>query len=109
MLRHIILVVIFAVSGRVLPLFAETPGPTIHTVEIQGHSFIPDRIEAKIGDVIQWTNRDSAPHSANGDAGDWGTGKLRNGVSGTFTVIASGNLTYHCKYHPHMKAVIVVK
>jgi plastocyanin len=81
----------------------------IHIVEIKSFAFSPARITIKLGDTIQWKNDDLAPHTATADGGDWGTETLKNDDAGQYAPKTTGSFAYHCKFHPAMKAVIVVE
>lgn len=88
------------------PLFAGQP--TVHDIKIQGFEFVPDIVQAKLGDVIKWTNEDLAPHTATADEFGWDTEELANGVSSEITVVEGMETTYFCAFHPHMKGSIEI-
>ena len=80
-----------------------------HHVEITRFKFIPDRLVVRPGDKIIWTNRDIAPHTATGDDESWDTGKIGKDESQAVTVTAGMQASYFCRYHPNMKAGLVVE
>ena len=43
----------------------------IHVVEIQDLKFIPNEINVKPGDVVQWVNHDFVPHTATANDEKW--------------------------------------
>ena len=88
---------------------AEKAQAVTHNVEIQDFSFIPEIIEARIGDRISWTNRDIAPHTATADNESWDTGTLEKDQQATITVYKDMVLTYFCRHHPSMTANIKLK
>ena len=90
-------------------LQAQTSSPTTHAVAIQSFAFGPARVEIKAGDSVQWTNKDFAPHTATADDNAWGSAELKNGASDNIVFKVPGTFAYHCKYHPQMKGVIVVR
>lgn len=108
MLKRSILALVMAVGVQAPPLHAQTPAPQTHLVEIQGFAFVPARLEVRVGDVVEWTNRDFAPHTATADSGAWDTGSIKNEATGRFIATTPGTLAYHCAFHPRMKGVIVV-
>ena len=59
-----------------------------------------------MGDTVTWTNRDSADHTATG--GDFDTGVLSGGQSGSFTFREEGTISYLCTIHPNMKGTVRV-
>jgi plastocyanin len=79
------------------------------TVEIKDFKFSPQPVQAKVGDIVGWTNGDSANHSATMDDGSCGTDALSQGATGLLVFNTAGTYTYHCKVHPtQMKDFTVV-
>lgn len=91
----------------------ETPKSIVHTVEIIGFEFVPDKLTIRVGDTVRWVNKDIAPHTAtasktnSGEA--WDSGRLNRLESWRFTANTVGETSYICTYHPMMKASITVK
>ena len=79
-------------------------------VEIQDFSFKTEPIQAKVGDTITWTNKDTTPHSASPNNNpECATDTLNQGSSGSITYTVAGTYPYHCAIHPtQMKGTIVV-
>jgi len=84
------------------------PAPRTIRVDIQDFQFVPARVDAHVGDTIEWTNRDFAPHTASDAAGKWTTATLNNGATGRTVVRTAGTFTYRCNFHQQMKGTIVV-
>jgi plastocyanin len=57
-------------------------------------------VQAKVGDVVGWTNGDSAPHSATLDDNSCDTDAIAQGATGLLVFNQPGTYTYHCKIHP---------
>jgi plastocyanin len=70
------------------------------TVTIKDFKFSPEPVQAKVGDVIAWTNSDSAPHSATLDNGACDTKPINSGATAMLVFTAAGTYTYHCSVHP---------
>jgi len=70
------------------------------TVTIKDFSFSPEPVQAKVGDVIAWTNSDTAPHSATLDNGACDTKPIDVGATAMLVFTAPGTYTYHCSVHP---------
>ena len=70
------------------------------TVTIKNFAFAPQPVEAKVGDVIAWSNQDSAPHSATLDDGTCDTKTIAQGAQATLVFTAPGTYSYHCSVHP---------
>jgi plastocyanin len=74
-----------------------------------GSSFAPSTIEAKVGDVIAWTNSDSVPHTATvRDDPTCTTENLGQGDTGGLTFSAAGTYAFFCKIHSDMTGTIEV-
>ena len=74
-----------------------------------GTSFTPSTIQAKVGDVVEWTNNDSIGHTATLDD-DPGctTATLGAGEKGALKFSAAGSYPFHCKIHSNMTGTIEV-
>jgi plastocyanin len=77
-------------------------------VAIKDFTFGPADIQAKVGDVITFTNNDSAPHTATLDDGACSTGTINSGASDGLTFTAAGTYPFHCKIHSQMKGTITI-
>ncbi|MDO8894482.1 MAG: cupredoxin domain-containing protein [Nitrosomonas sp.] len=77
------------------------------TVNIQGFAFNPKTISLNEGDSVTWNNQDGAAHSTTQDANLWSS-DLNPGGSFSFMFNKAGTYTYHCRFHPSMKATISV-
>lgn len=92
-------------------LFAGTQAAlaaTTHQVAIKGFAFNAPDISIKVGDTIQFTNEDKAPHTATAEDGSFNTGTLKRGKSGAITFAAAGEFAYFCKFHRKMRGVVRV-
>jgi plastocyanin len=79
------------------------------TVTIKDFKFAPQPVQAKVGDIVQWTNQDSAQHTATLDNGACDTKSISNGASAMLVFNQPGTYTYHCAIHPaQMKDYTVV-
>ncbi|HYN70249.1 MAG TPA: cupredoxin domain-containing protein [Candidatus Eisenbacteria bacterium] len=88
---------------------AASTAPTTIQATVKDYAFGPDPIQAKVGDVISWTNSGPNEHTATLDDGSCGTDNLNTGDAGSLTFSAPGTYAYHCEVHPaRMKGTIVV-
>jgi plastocyanin len=79
------------------------------TVTIKDFSFSPEPVQAKVGDVIAWTNSGNVSHTATLDDNSCSTDTLASGATGSLVFSAPGTYAYHCKIHPtQMKGTIQV-
>lgn len=87
--------------------------PATVALSIRDFAFSPRTVTVKAGDVLGWTNDDSAAHTATLDDGTCDTGRIGGGSAGglafVFSAAAAGRtFSYHCAIHPRMTATIVV-
>lgn len=71
-------------------------------VTIEGFAFGPSTVEASVGDVIAFTNKDSASHTATLDDGGCTTDGLGKGETGALVFSEAGSYPFHCRIHPDM-------
>jgi plastocyanin len=76
---------------------------------IKDFKFAPDPVQAKVGDVITWTNNDTAPHTASLVDGTCGTDTIQPGATGSLVFAVAGTYPYKCRIHPQMKGTVEVK
>lgn len=84
-----------------VPAQAETIQVTIDKV-----AFAPTEIQAKVGDTIEWVNKDILAHTAT-VRGDFDV-MITAGKSGRLVLKKAGDIAYFCRFHPNMKGRIAV-
>ncbi len=85
------------------------PSAATATVAVTIADFaFPSTIDAKVGDVIGFTNKDSAPHTATLDDDSCTTDNIAKGASAGLTFSAAGDYPFHCRIHPNMVGTIKV-
>ena len=96
-------------SGAATEACAPSTDAGTVSATIANFAFSPATITAKVGDVVSWTNNDSAPHTATlkSDA-TCTTDNLANGASGGILFNTAGSYDYFCKIHPSMTGKIEV-
>jgi plastocyanin len=101
--------------GRYLPviaalLFGEMAVPAqAETIQItlENLGFVPAEVSAKVGDTIEWINKDVLAHTATARNGDFDvTTPPKKTV--TSVLKKAGSVEYYCRYHPNMKAVLTI-
>jgi plastocyanin len=67
-------------------------------------------VSAKVGDVITWTNSDSAPHKVGLDDGSCTMSGNIAGSGGKASLVFSkaGTYPFHCTIHSTMKGTITI-
>lgn len=101
-----------AVASAAALSFAKTSTaasePKTHEVLISSFEYEPMHLQVKVGDTIQWTNQDLAPHTATADEFGWDTDSLAHGESGQVIVTKDMETSYFCVFHPHMKGTLEI-
>ncbi len=75
-------------------------------VTVDQIAYAPVEINAKVGDTIEWTNKDIVAHTAT-VRGDWDVMILPS-KSAHVVVKKAGTFDYFCRFHPNMKGRITV-
>jgi len=88
---------------------APSTDPGTVQAAMAGTAFTPSTIQAKVGDVIAWTNNDSVGHTATVDDDPACTTEtLAAGASGALTFSKAGTYAFHCKIHSSMTGTIEI-
>lgn len=82
-----------------VPAVADTVQVTIDKL-----AFAPAAINAKVGDTIEWINKDVVAHTAT-VKGDWDV-MIPAKASATMVVQKAEAVEYYCRFHPNMKGRI---
>ena len=79
------------------------------TVQITMENLVisPAEASAKVGDTIEWINKDILAHTATARNGDWDM-TIPPNKTVTSVLQKAGTIEYYCRYHPNMKATLVV-
>lgn len=85
---------------------AQQPGAFPSMIDIEDFSFVPRSLTVVVGDRVEWTNLDDAPHTVVGGPLDSGT--LLTGSSYDFTFTEPGEFDYACGFHPAMEGKVIV-
>ena len=69
--------------------------------------FEPAETAAKVGDTIEWINKDILVHTATARNGDWDINMpAKKTVSSVLK--KAGTIEYYCRFHPNMKAKLTI-
>ena len=79
------------------------------TIQITMENLVisPAEASAKVGDTIEWINRDIFAHTATARSGDWDV-TIPPKKTVTSVLKKAGTMEYYCRFHPNMKATLVV-
>ena len=68
---------------------------------------MPAEVSAKVGDTIEWVNKDALVHSATARNGDWDV-IIGPNKTARLVLKKAGAVDYFCKFHPNMKGRVTV-
>jgi plastocyanin len=72
-------------------------------------SFQPETTTVSSDVHVVWTNNDTIPHSVTANDGRFDSGAILPGKTFEWTASGSGDIAYHCIFHPSMTATLTVK
>jgi plastocyanin len=90
------------ILGASIPAHAATIEITMENLVIA-----PAEVSAKVGDTIEWVNKDILAHTATARNGDWDV-TIPPKKTVTLVLKKAGTVEYYCRYHPNMKATLTV-
>jgi plastocyanin len=97
-----------AAAITLLTAGAALAAPVTHTVVIEGMAFKPAVLAIRAGDTVVWQNRDLVPHTVTAPAQRIESGDVAADKSWTWRAAQPGTVDYVCRFHPMMRARIVV-
>ena len=79
------------------------------TIQITMENLViaPAEVSAKVGDTIEWINKDVFAHTATARNGDFDV-NLPPKKTVTSVLNKAGTVEYYCRLHPNMKAVLKI-
>jgi len=100
--------------GRILPIAAalvlgvsvSAQAATIQ-ISMENLEIMPAEASVKVGDTIEWSNKDVLAHTATARNGDFDV-MLPPKKTGSLVVKKAGTFEYYCRFHPNMKAMLNV-
>jgi plastocyanin len=96
----------WGLAALALALSAVPAGAETIQITIDRLVFSPVNVEAKVGDTIEWVNRDMFAHTATVKGG-WEV-VIPPKKSASLTLKSAGAVDYFCRFHPNMKGRLVV-
>jgi plastocyanin len=95
--------------GRIFPIIAalmlgvsvSAQAATIQ-ISMENLEIMPAQVSAKVGDTIEWINKDVLAHTATARNGDFDV-MLPPKKTGTLVVTKAGTFEYYCRFHPNME------
>ena len=79
------------------------------TIQISMENLVisPTTASAKVGDTVEWVNKDIFAHTATARNGDWDV-TMPPKKTVTFVLKKAGTVEYYCRFHPNMKATLTI-
>jgi plastocyanin len=96
------LMIALVLAAMAVPSHAATIQIVMQNLEI-----LPAEVSAKVGDTIEWVNKDVFAHTATAKNGDFDV-TLPPNKNGSFVLKKAGNVDYYCRFHPNMKATLKI-
>ena len=98
------IVAIVAALTLAMPVSADAA-----TIQITMEDLVisPAEASAKVGDTIEWINKDIFAHTATARNGDWDV-TIPPKKTVTSVLNKAGTVEYYCRFHPNMKATLIV-
>jgi plastocyanin len=79
------------------------------TIQISMENLVisPAEASAKVGDTVEWINKDIFAHTATARNGDWDV-TIAPKKTGTLVLKKAGTVEYYCRFHPNMRATLAI-
>jgi plastocyanin len=102
MLSRRILLTVLALGAMAVPAHAATIQIVMENLVVS-----PAEVSAKVGDTVEWVNKDVFVHTATARNGDFDI-TMPPKKTVTSVLNKAGTVEYYCRYHPNMKAVLKI-
>ena len=79
------------------------------TIQISMENLViaPAEASARVGDTVEWVNKDIFAHTATARNGDWDV-TIPPKKTVTLVLKKPGAIDYYCRFHPNMKAKLTI-
>jgi plastocyanin len=98
--RNLFVLTLLAFAAMAVPAHAATVQIVMENLVIS-----PAEASAKVGDTIEWINKDVFAHTATARNGDFDV-TIPPNKTVTSVLKKAGTVEYYCRFHPNMKAVL---
>ena len=95
--------------ARILAMGLIAASAHAETIQISMENLVisPAAVSAKVGDTIEWVNKDVFAHTATARNGDFDV-NLPPKKTVSSVLNKAGIVEYYCRFHPNMKAVLKI-
>jgi plastocyanin len=97
---------ILSLAALILGASVSARAATIQ-ISMENLEIAPAQASARVGDTVEWTNKDVLAHTATARNGDFDV-TLQPKKSGNVVLKKAGTIDYYCRFHPNMKATLTV-
>ena len=94
------------VTALTLGISVSAPAATIQ-ISMENMVIAPAEMSAKVGDTIEWINKDILVHTATARNGDFDV-MMPPKKTVTLVLKKAGTIDYYCRFHPNMKATLTI-
>ncbi|WP_454618646.1 cupredoxin domain-containing protein [Bradyrhizobium cenepequi] len=94
---------VLSLAAMAVPVHAATI-----TIVMENLVISPAEATAKVGDTIEWVNKDVVAHTATAKNGDFDV-MMPPTKTVTYVVKKAGSVDYYCRFHPNMKAMLKIE
>jgi plastocyanin len=101
--RHLPIFIALLLGAMAVPARAATIQITMQDLVIA-----PAEVSARVGDTIEWINKDVFAHTATARNGDFDV-TMPPKKTVTSVLKKAGTVEYYCRYHPNMKAILKIE
>jgi plastocyanin len=95
-------------TAMALLVMTAPSGAATITIVMENLVIAPAEVSAKVGDTIEWVNKDVVAHTATAQQGGDFDVMLPAKKNGSLVLNKAGTFPYYCRFHPNMKATLVV-
>ena len=97
-----------ATTGPAASVCNDSTGTTVVAATVANRTW-SQPINAKVGEVITWTNSDDVPHKVALDDGSCTMGaNITTGAPKSLVFTKAGTYPFHCTVHPSMTGTITI-
>ncbi len=83
------------------------PGAATIQISLEDMSIVPAEMSARVGDTVEWVNKDIFVHTATARNGDWDV-VMQPKKTITMVLKKAGKIDYYCRFHPNMKVTLTI-
>jgi plastocyanin len=98
---------IVAIAAALMLATSVSAGAATVQITMENLVISPAEASAKVGDTVEWINKDIFAHTATARNGDWDVTMPPNKTV-TSVLQKAGTVEYYCRFHPNMKATLAV-